>query len=1621
MAEKKLVTKKPTGVTLTRKGKRFIVKWKIADKDYGDGQDAKYKIGSGKWKSFDKVTTKTTKKAFSVNTNKYYPNDGKPKLTRVRIRLQGNRKKYEVNNVKKDPEASGWRNKTFEILPPDNPKVATSTGTWPTCAFGWKVDNDVTAHKWFTRVEYQHVLLVNSNKKPSELTESEWAGTASNARDAHSGTSGSADSYISVTEDSSTFEIGKSYTRYFRIRSQGPAGVQKDDKGKATVWSYDKHVYADSQQAKIIDTIVEKNDAVSGYTCQVKFTATITRMFPIDKIVTQYALAVPTEGLEPPDGISWSDGLVSIPKNSVDDENSAIFTIDQLPSVDQCLFVRVNTVYDDRTTYGEPLMVDYGRLAAPTGLTVQTDSSTHRATVMATNNSQITDSFLEVLYITKDHPNGMLVGVIPNGESRAVVQCPSWSDEDEVSFGVRAVVATNGAEYVGGYIDRFRLTEDTTMQIGKTYYQRFVFGGSESFLATTTYNASTNPNAKGWYELPDDTVQLLEINYQMVSPIVTSGGDVPVAPKNVMAVMYDNNGTIRVTWDWAWEIADRAEVSWSDHEDAWESTDEPATFIVSKMKASALNISGLETGIKWWVRVRLIAGLEDDATYGAYADANGGVPVNLASAPAIPAVEVSEPVITVDGTTTVSWGYVTTDGTEQLAATIAEILANGQIREIATVGSEYYYDLNAAEQGWSYGETHQIVVSVVSQSGRASDDWSIPVPVTIAEPLMCEIAETSLVMQSNEINPEVYTDDLVTFETDTEQPVTKLSVDLEPVQDLNGYDHPWVGGAGKNKLLPKPANYSNTNHGITCAWDAEAEVFTISGTDTSDSAYIIWQSNYGSGGNSIVPELSAGDRIYMWDNLPTGVYASLVYTNTSGGASTMDFQRNPSGGGKWQIVPENYSSFLRLQIGVYGSATTLSGQFRFYVGFEEVASWEPYENICPITGRDGVSVTRAGANIYDDDLFAYKGISRRTYGTNVASLLTLINRLPAGTYTFLMEATVDTVDTSVSTGFSFGISLAKSAGGYVDALTTQSAVAGDLVAIRKTFAITSEAVGTFTRAYLYASRSGASNDLVTITRIGVELGSTATDYEPYQGETITQEFVDAQGNTLTVYGGEDEIVGGVLTVERAMITYDGSADEAWGTEVIQALNNARSFYILRPSDDKAYADTDISNMLCNACPLSFRIWEYGMMRPTAYYNFVLGDALGISTVADWRTWLSNNPVQVVYELATPITYTLTPQQVESLIGTNNIWSDAGEVTVRTPEAVEDGYALKSMPLTATVTGVGNAGVTTLIVERAEEYETERPDESDQVSFKGETVILAQTSESTGAFRIENGSSTLLGRFDDGAEYLLRAIVKDNLGQVATLPEPIKFMVDWTDQAIIPEAESTIDDDWMVSVLSPIAPDGARDTDTCDIYRLSVDKPELIYSGAQFGEQYVDPYPAIGQFGGHRFVLVTENGDYITEDQEFAWTDTGEYEGDLLDTDYNIIEFGRGRVMLDRNIDMSWTWSKNFKVTHYLGGPVEGDWIDDGVGRDGNVNAVAITLTDQETIESMRRLATYVGICHVRTIDGSSFAANVDVQEGYSHDTGNLIANFSMKITRVDPQQLEGMTLHDWRKMHNGEL
>ena len=157
-------------------------------------------------------------------------------------------------------------------------------------------------------------------------------------------------------------------------------------------------------------------------------------------------------------------------------------------------------------------------------------------------------------------------------------------------------------------------------------------------------------------------------------------------------------------------------------------------------------------------------------------------------------------------------------------------------------------------------------------------------------------------------------------------------------------------------------------------------------------------------------------------------------------------------------------------------------------------------------------------------------------------------------------------------------------------------------------------------------------------------GTEPPAYEPY---------------TNTIYGGTLDAVNGVVTVEWAFAEYDGSSDESWNVE------DYYNFYIMTPSTWKRNVMAD--ELFCNeAKPVSGQLVT-GTTRITATgnLNVNIGSLIGITSVEEFRAWLSTNKLQVAARLATPYEIQLDPITVQTLIGDNTIWTDTnGENTIK---------------------------------------------------------------------------------------------------------------------------------------------------------------------------------------------------------------------------------------------------------------------------------------------------------------------------------------------------------------------
>lgn len=350
-------------------------------------------------------------------------------------------------------------------------------------------------------------------------------------------------------------------------------------------------------------------------------------------------------------------------------------------------------------------------------------------------------------------------------------------------------------------------------------------------------------------------------------------------------------------------------------------------------------------------------------------------------------------------------------------------------------------------------------------------------------------------------------------------------------------------------------------------------------------------------------------------------------------------------------------------------------------------------------------------------------------------------------------------------------------------------------------------------------------------------------------------------------------------------------------------------------------------------------------------------------------------------------------------------------------------AITSLPIEFDVNGAGTEGTCTVIIKRDDDYYMDRPDDSTFEGHKGEIVVaktfdyeLTEESE-TDSIHISITSDDILGNLDYLAPYNLMISITDSYGQTVT-SDLYRFNVVWDYRAQIPEADIELDTENDVCFITPTAPAEVAAGDYCQIYRLSADRPQLILDHGTFGTKYVDVYPTYGMFGGYRIVYVTKYGDYKTADNEPAWTDYSPREDDAenylspYDNFLVSIDFNGETFEFRGDVSVSHSWSKDFQSTKYLGGSIQGDW-NEGVTRTGSINGVIPVEQESEAAYYLRLLATYAGICHIRTPEGSNFYGNVQVKDDREQKFVRRKSNISLDYTLVDSVETGLLTYAEW--------
>lgn len=173
-----------------------------------------------------------------------------------------------------------------------------------------------------------------------------------------------------------------------------------------------------------------------------------------------------------------------------------------------------------------------------------------------------------------------------------------------------------------------------------------------------------------------------------------------------------------------------------------------------------------------------------------------------------------------------------------------------------------------------------------------------------------------------------------------------------------------------------------------------------------------------------------------------------------------------------------------------------------------------------------------------------------------------------------------------------------------------------------------------------------------VTEAMLEQSSSATAYESF---------------TNTCYGGELDLVNGVLKVKQKCIDIGDLSFTKDPDGYFQTTSSETSI------NDAIHYSTDMNpNMFCTQYKPVKLVSVVNNNATIGMYYYSSGnrnilrirdDNYANSTASEFKTAMSG--VKAIYELTTPITYQLTPEQITSLIGINNIWSNAnGPVEIK---------------------------------------------------------------------------------------------------------------------------------------------------------------------------------------------------------------------------------------------------------------------------------------------------------------------------------------------------------------------
>ena len=453
---------------------------------------------------------------------------------------------------------------------------------------------------------------------------------------------------------------------------------------------------------------------------------------------------------------------------------------------------------------------------------------------------------------------------------------------------------------------------------------------------------------------------------------------------------------------------------------------------------------------------------------------------------------------------------------------------------------------------------------------------------------------------------------------------------IEPQQSGSG--EPYPAGGGKN-LIPFPyVDTTGTQYGLTMTVNNDCSI-TTNGTPTTQARFTLVDNYVLQPGTYTLSGFDAALNVRLDIGIYDTSWNTIAFINES--KKTVTFTITEAKTVKINIyftASNDYSGVcIRPQLEV-GSVAT---------------AYAPYANVRPISGHTEAKLARCGKNLAEQIVYGYVTLDGNNAYVRIDnnSISVIAGVVEGNEYTISCGATFDR----------FGIGKLEVDNPTNGALLTGYRFYGNQSSVHELH-FTAEFTGT---AFIYLK---STKDETAKDSLQVEIGSVATEYTPYQGETFTANFGQ------NVYGGTLDWGKGVLTVDRAIVTLTGTENVQFssggvGRFVYYGLQN-----VIKPFSNSAI----VAPIVCSHYKPSTA--EYLYNTPDAYAiaqnngTEIWFSDTGFDSPSAFKAYLSaqnaaGTPVQVCYKLATPTTIQLTPAQLTALQGMNNIWCDAGETTV----------------------------------------------------------------------------------------------------------------------------------------------------------------------------------------------------------------------------------------------------------------------------------------------------------------------------------------------------------------------